>query len=204
MEKLTSCAPGDPEVFQRVWERVMGAKGGDALPAPVGGDGDLSCAYLRSLMDAPLSPIPADSTGSDWAETRSPADSGRLRALTAAALESWQLYRHLARRTRNGVARALAALASDAHRQARRLSAAYFLLTGLRYWPTEQLAVPVIPSLWGALREQYRAEEQQALSCRSISDESGDPALRGLCAELAEASLARCRQVRALLEESVT
>lgn len=203
MEDLTSCAAQDPEVFQRVWERVMGAKD-DSAPVGAGRDGDLSCAYLRSLTGAPLSPIAADSTGSDWSEARPAADSGRLRALTAEALEGWQLYRQLARRTRNGTARALTALASDAHRQARRLSAAYFLLTGLRYWPAEQLPSPAISSLWGALREQYRAEEQQALSCRALGDESRDPALRDLCVQLADGCLERCRQVRALLEESVT
>ena len=213
MEDLTICTARDPEVFQRVWERVMGAKAvqteeaqppapSPVLPAQPGVDGDLSCAYLRSLADAPMTPVPRDSTGCDLTDSPPPECSARLRQQTLEALEGWQFYRHLARRTRNGAARTLTTLASDAHRQARRLSAAYFLMTGLRYWPTEQLAAPAIPSLWGAVRSRYQAEQQGELTCRMAVDETADPALRELYGELADACRERCRQLRALLEQS--
>ena len=190
MEDLTICTARDPEVFQRVWERVMGAKAvqteeaqppapSPVLPAQPGVDGDLSCAYLRSLADAPMTPVPRDSTGCDLTDSPPPECSARLRQQTLEALEGWQFYRHLARRTRNGAARTLTTLASDAHRQARRLSAAYFLMTGLRYWPTEQLAAPAIPSLWGAVRSRYQAEQQGELTCRMAVDETADPSMPG-------------------------
>ncbi len=217
MEDITTCTPQDPEVFRRVWERVMGSKAApapaqaepqtqtQAPPAPAGGcgmDGDLSCAYLRALADAPNTPEPGDSTGSDLEECPGCESSARLRQQTLEALEGWQFYRHLARRTRSGAARVLTALAADAHKQARQLAAAYFLLTGVRYWPTGQLPAPAIPSLWGAVRSRYQAEQQGELACRMAAEETADPALAELYGQLADACRERCRQLRALLEQS--
>lgn len=126
----------------------------------------------------------------------------RLRQQVMDSLEGWQFYRHLARRTRGTAARTLNAMAGDLHRQARKLSAAYFLLTGLRYWPSEQLATPVISSYWGALRARHQAEQQQELSFLLTADEPADAALLELYNELTTGCQARCRQLRALLEQS--
>ena len=99
------------------------------------------------------------------------------------ALEGWQFYRHLARRARGSDARVLNNLAGELHRQARKLSAAYFLLTGLRYWPSELLTTPAIASYWGALRLRHQAEQRQETAFRIAADDWDDPALLDLLEE---------------------
>ena len=139
-----------------------------------------------------------------WEEPQETSDrTARLRRQVMEALEGWQFYRHLARRARGSDARVLNNLAGELHRQARKLSAAYFLLTGLRYWPSELLTTPAIASYWGALRQRHQAEQRQETAFRIAADDWDDPALLELYAELIDACQRRCRQLRALLEQSM-
>ncbi len=140
-----------------------------------------------------------------WEEPQ-PADdrTARLRRHVMEALEGWQFYRHLARRTRGADQRALNAMAGELHRHARKLSAAYFLLTGLRYWPSELLAVPAIPSYWGALRTRHQAEQRQEGAFHLAQDDWEDPDLLSLYGELIEGCQHRCHQLRGLLERDDT
>lgn len=216
MEEMTLCDAREQEVFRRVWQRVMAGHEQQApagTPAPAAPavqtvrqvDGDLSCDYLSTLVQTP--PVQGDRPGGDLPSPgmEPPASrecTTRLRQQTLEALEGWQFYRHLARRTRGAAARTLTSLAADAHQQARRLAAAYFLLSGMRYWPTEQLAAPAIPSFWGALRQRHLAEQQAELSYRMAADDTDDPALTELYQQLTESCRGRCRQLRALLEQS--
>ena len=127
-----------------------------------------------------------------------------LRRQVMEALEGWQFYRHLARKARAGDARVLNGMAGELHRQARKLSAAYFLLTGLRYWPSELLAVPVIPSYWGALRARHQAEQRQEMAFRMAEDDWDDPDMRELYEELIGSVQRRSRQLRGLLEQDIS
>ena len=107
-----------------------------------------------------------------WEDPQESTDrTARLRRQVMEALEGWQFYRYLARRARAGDARVLNSLAGELHRQARKLSAAYFLLTGLRYWPSELLTAPAIPSYWGALRARHHAEQRQETAYRMAADD---------------------------------
>ena len=137
-----------------------------------------------------------------------PQDTGertaRMRRHIMDALEGWQFYRHLARRARGTDARALNSLAGELHKHARKLSAAYFLLTGLRYWPTELLGAPAIPSYWGALRQRHQAEQRQETAFRLAADDWDDPDMLELYGELADACQQRCRRLRGLLEQGNT
>lgn len=205
--------PEEQEVFQRVWQRVMAGRSEAAspietTPAPRQVDGDVSSQYLAPMsrpaprpirsMDQPVSDLPV--MGLEL-----PAQSettARLRQQTLEALEGWQFYRHLARRTRGSTARVLAALASDQHQLARKLAAAYFLHSGVRYWPSEQLSTPAISSFWGALRQRHQAEQQAELSYRMSADEGCDAALTELYQALMDACRSHCRQLRGLLEQS--
>jgi len=204
MEDISLCAKEHREVFQRVWKRVMAGHPQTGCPVEV--TGDLTCEELETLT-ANRTPLRPDSRGSDLPAAgtdlpRSDETTVRLRQQVMEALEGWQLYRHLARRTRNAAARTLTTLAADQHKQARKLAAAYFLLTGVRYWPSELLPTPAIPSLWGTLRQRHQAEQQAELSYRMAMDEVSDPALTELYGELANSCQNRCRHLRALLEQS--
>lgn len=139
-----------------------------------------------------------------WEEPQETTDrTSRLRRQVMEALEGWQFYRHLARRARGADARVLNSMAGELHRHARKLSAAYFLLTGLRYWPSELLSTPAIPSYWGALRTRHQAEQRQESAYHMAADDWDDPGLLELYTELIEACQHRCRQLRTLLEQSV-
>lgn len=139
-----------------------------------------------------------------WEEPQGGDDrTARLRRHVMDALEGWQFYRYLARRARGTDARALNSLAGELHRHARKLSAAYFLLTGLRYWPTELLGAPAIPSYWGALRGRHQAEQRQETAFRLAADDWEDPDMLEMYGELADACQQRCRRLRALLEQGM-
>ena len=140
-----------------------------------------------------------------WEEPQESTDrTARLRRQVMEALEGWQFYRHLARKARAGDARVLNSMAGELHRHARKLSAAYFLLTGLRYWPSELLSTPAIPSYWGALRTRHQAEQRQETAYRMAADDWDDPDMRDLYGELIEAGQRRGRQLRGLLEQDIS
>lgn len=210
-------SPQEQEVFQRVWQRVMAGRTEEnspietTLPAQSPRrwvDGDMSCDYLAILSKAaPGSAEPRETQTGDLPvagieEMPCGECTARLRQQTLEALEAWQFYRHLARRTRGNTARALTNLAADQHRLARKLATAYFLHSGVRYWPTEQLPTPAISSFWGALRQRHQGEQQSELSYRMAADETEDPTLTELYEELTESCRGHCRQLRTLLEQS--
>lgn len=119
------------------------------------------------------------------------------------ALEGWQLYRHLARKVTGNPSRTLSALASEKHRQARRLAAAYFLISGLRYWPTDRLEVPRTNSWLGTLRRRFAAEQQMDSRWRAASLDTEDPCLADLYCELAEECAAHAGVLRTVLENAL-
>lgn len=223
MEDMTLRTSDSQEVFQRVWKRVMGGRPESASLIEVTEDSqparedavEASAAVEMEAAETPAAPessaapasCPCDRLSCDLPVMgeEPPQPSGcttRLRQQVMESLEGWQFYRHLARRTRGSAARILNAMAADMHRQARKLSAAYFLLTGLRYWPSEQLSTPVISSYWGALRARHLAEQQQETSFLVAADEPVDSTLLELYQELTQGCQLRCRQLRALLEQS--
>lgn len=177
--------PPAPAPDQPAPEPPQAPEGPDTLPEP---DGPHHGCDMPSLWEPPA----------DASER-----TARLRQQVMEALEGWQFYRHLARRTRGNGCRVLNSMAGEMHRCARKLSAAYFLLTGLRYWPSELLAAPAIPSYWGALRQRHQAEQRQETAFRMAADDWDDPDMLELYEELIESCRGRCRQLRALLEQGV-
>ena len=163
----------------------------------------------ETVVSETLPEADGPSRGSDlpqlWEEPQEASDrTARLRRQVMEALEGWQFYRYLARKARAGDARVLNCMAGELHRAARKLSAAYFLLTGLRYWPSELLTAPAIPSYWGALRARHQAEQRQEAAYRMSADNWDDPDMQELYAELIEGCQRRSRQLRALLEQDVS
>lgn len=189
MDELIMSSPEGQEVFQRVWQRVMGSRSQPDTPdqaAPVMAPADVS----------PPAPQPCFQ-----AAPPCPVLSSPLRQQVADSLEGWQFCRLLARRMGQR-GRPLSLMAGELHRQARQLSASYFLLTGVRYWPVEALTAPAIPSWPAALRTRYHQEEQQGRAFRTAAQHEEDTALAELYQTLAQESAQRCRRLRQLLEGS--
>lgn len=127
-------------------------------------------------------------------------DVNRLRELMALAKAGAMAGRALARRSNGPTAKAMSLLAQD-HRSAfRRLSAAYFLITGKRYVP--QCAAPVLPaSLPLALRQQFVWEQQWELKNSQAAQATADPCLRALYQELAQEGAYHAGAIRSILEQ---
>ncbi|NBI66973.1 hypothetical protein D1646_09115 [Pseudoflavonifractor sp. 60] len=127
-------------------------------------------------------------------------DSGRLRELMGLAQTGAMTARALARRSNGPTAKAMSMLASD-HRSAfRRLSAAYFLITGKRYAPN--CTAPSLPaSLPLALRQQFVWEQQWEQKNKQAAQATSDPCLRELYQELAQEGAYHAGVIRSILEQ---
>lgn len=210
-QQCPSMEPERPEAAERPMEpepSVQNSQSGwqsvEETPAPEPPAQEEPCGECAGTEGLPEEDGP--DRGSDlpqlWEEPQ-PADdrTARLRRHVMDALEGWQFYRYLARRARGTDARMLNGMAAEQHKEARKLSAAYFLLTGLRYWPSELLGTPAIPSYWGALRTRHQAEQRQENAYRMASDDWEDPDLLALYAALIEGCQRRNHQLRNLLEQ---
>jgi hypothetical protein len=214
--ELDGVQPDDRAVFERVWRRVM-PNGDENCPIVVETTtvgGDLPCTCSCPPEQKPV-PTPEESLNShQGSDFPGPEDvpllgrssavyGGQLQHQVLDALECWQMYRHLARRWGGGCGgRTLSALASEKHRSARRLAAAYFLISGVRYWPVDQLTAPSIPSLQGVIRRGFQAEQQRELAYRAAAADTEDSALAELYLDMADQSREHSRALRGVLEQS--
>lgn len=133
----------------------------------------------------------------------SAGQGSQLQTYIREELEGWQLYRLLARRVNGPRARTLTALASEKHRCARRLAAAYFLISGVRYWPTDRLETPALNAWLGVLRSRFALEQRREFRYRAAMCDTCDPCLRELYGELAADCARHAATVRALLESAL-
>ena len=108
--------------------------------------------------------------------------------------------RAIARRANGPRAKTLSALACDHRMALRRLSAAYFLITGKRYAP--KCAAPALPaSLAMALRQQFVWEQQWERQNTQAAQATADPCLKELYLELAQEGALHAGCIRSLLEQ---
>lgn len=130
----------------------------------------------------------------------SKGDAGRLEELMALAKAGMLAARALARRSNGPTAKAMSVLTRD-HRSAfRRLSAAYFLITGKRYLP--RCSAPALPAaLPLALRQQFVWEQQWEQKNRQAAQSTADPCLKALYLELAQEGAFHAGTIRSLLEQ---
>ena len=129
----------------------------------------------------------------------SAGETGRLEELMEQARRGALAGQQLARRGGRGQG-ALRALAAG-HRQAlRRLSAAYFLITGRRYRPC--CPVPALPGDWcQALRTLFQWERRWAYCASQGAEAAQDPCLKELYQALAREGTCHAGAIRALLEQ---
>lgn len=175
----TPISPCDPAVFAQVWSRV--APGEDCPVEPTA---------------QPPQPQPAPSPQ----EVPQEDPQGRqLQSLIRECLNDASLYRDLTRRSRRARLE-LADLAQWKTRQARRLSAAYFLLSGVRYWP-QGATVPHPPeSFFPVLRQQFLAERDRAESWPALESQTADADLKELYRTLADEARELAHALRIIVE----
>lgn len=196
LDPKLSLQPFDPEVFQRVWNRVMP----DQDRSPIAMDAPAQPA-VPALSPAPEQPpetppqVPLTCLGEGsrpyTQAIRDMMDQTRgfLRSLQA-----------LSRRSGSRAARVLSGIAGDLRREERRLSTAHFLITGERYSPSQTGAVPSGP-LPLALRALFQQLHQRAAQARAAAQGMGDPCLQQLFQDLGEDAEFYAQRLRALLDE---
>jgi rubrerythrin len=123
-----------------------------------------------------------------------------LKAMIRKELQNWAYYRTLARRAGGSAARVLASMASEDWQNAKRLSAAHFLISGVQFWP-ERAGTPNITSYLTSLRDRFIDEQQDAAQYIANATESTDPCLSQLLLDIAEGNLRHAYQIRLLIEQ---
>ncbi len=154
-----------------------------------------SCPECPSTPNMPAPEVPTFCLGE-----ASQGDSAHLEQLMTLAQAGAAAGRSMARRAGGTCARALSALARD-HRSAfRRLSAAYFLITGRRYCPRrERVSLPA--SLPLALRQQFLWEQRWEQANKQGAQSTADPCLKELYQELAQEGAFHAGTIRSILEQ---
>lgn len=202
----------DPEVFERVWRRVMPQDRPDC-PFRLRGEEETAAGETASSPEAAEESTALAIPAARTAETlpaendvpclgaASAVHGAQLQAFIEQALAGWRTYQLLARRAPGGGGRALSTLAADERRHAKRLSAAYFLISGVRYWPADRPAVPAIHTYPAALRSRFCAEQRGELAYRAAAEETADPALRELFLDLAQEENSHAWLIRSLVEQ---
>lgn len=195
LDPKLSLQPFDPEVFQRVWNRVMP----DQDRSPIAMDAPAQPA-APALSPAPEQPpetppqVPLTCLGEGSRPyTQAIRD---MMDQTRGFLRSLQ---SLSRRSGSRAARVLSGIAGDLRREERRLSTAHFLITGERYSPSQTGAVPSGP-LPLALRALFQQLHQRAAQARAAAQGMGDPCLQQLFQDLGEDAEFYAQRLRALLE----
>ena len=183
--------PFDPEVFQRVWDRVMP----DQTHSPI--EVERPAAVPAVSLPSPLEEPPRAGTACLGESSR-----GEVPALERWMEDTQELLYTLAslsRRTQGRASRTLGALAQQLRQEQRRLSAAHFLITGNRYSPIrrgESLSGPLDHSL----RTLFQAFRRRAALARSAAGETEDLCLSQLFQDLGDLAERYSGWVRSLLE----
>lgn len=197
----------DQELFARVWRRVMP----EAENSPIGLGPAKAAPEKRTpprpeqvppaapAPEAPEAPqanlydVPCLGAGSLH---HAPA----LREMMQAAAGLRQAYLALARRSQGRSARQLSELAAEQAQFVRQLGAAYFLITGERFRPAPQAAVPAGP-LNTALREMFAREQLGLMAYEKAAEKTADHCLKGLFQELGAEAEGHMAAIRRVLEQ---
>lgn len=196
----------DRDVFLRVWSRVMPEEREDS---------PITVELAQRTMEAGRETIqmPAamtqDEAGDDFPTPEDvpclgnagEADRERMQEFITQELAHWRAYQMLARRAGQG-GRMLAAMASGSRKRAKRLSAALFLISGIRFWPSELPSMPLHRSYFGSLRELFHAEQNRSGAYRAAAEECQDQCLCALYLDLADESMEHACRIRTLLENT--
>ena len=209
MEQEHLSSQCDQETFERVWRRVMPKPRPDcpivlsAEPAASPAVREAPPALPAVAASAPPDrPVAGEEHNVPCLGAASAIYGGQLQQFVDRALADWRSYQALSRRAQGNSGRILSAIAADQRRHAKRLSTAYFLISGVRYWPAERPAGPASRTPFAAaLRERFMAEQRSAAAYQAAAAETADPCLRQLYEELSGEADAHAWLLRDILEE---
>ena len=209
MEQEHLSSQCDQETFERVWRRVMpGSR--PACPTVLPAEPAASPAVREAPPALPAvaasappdRPVAGEEHNVPCLGAASAIYGGQLQQFVDRALADWRSYQALSRRAQGNSGRILSAIAADQRRHAKRLSTAYFLISGVRYWPAERPAGPASRTPFAAaLRERFMAEQRSAAAYQAAAAETADPCLRQLYEELSGEADAHAWLLRGILEE---
>lgn len=165
--------------------------------------GDQPTAAARQTF-APIPSVPPLAPVRTQMAAPAPEEMGSaegvfLQARVAVELTSVRTYRNMATRVGGTASQTLNSIAADKTRHAKRLSVAYFLLSGVRLQsspPTGETR----DSLMGALRRSYLDEQASASAYRAAAASAADAPLKELFQELAAATALHASLLRGVLE----
>ena len=205
----------DRAVFERVWRRVMPEDRPDC-PFVLDGEQTQQSEEEAAVPAAPQQtglPAPVHSAAEAQSlrvveeqdgpclGAASAVHGAQLQGFIENELADWKLYQALARRAGGSSSRVLSAIAADERRHAKRLSTAYFLISGVRYWPVERAATPVRGTFAGMLRQRFGDEQRGTAAYQAAAEETADSCLRELYMELAGDEDAHAWLIRGILEQ---
>jgi rubrerythrin len=185
-------------VIQRVWKRVMEGREEEALPhgslqAEEGEMGVLPAPMPQSKSDFPTGAVFLGEGSLDMAPL--------LQEMIRHELEDVRAYQAIAKRVGGTQARVFQALAQEEKTHAKRLSAAYFLISGVRYWPEGGKTTPPTSYL-GALRQRFGEEQAGMAAYLAGAEATSDPCLRQLFLDLAREEWEHACKIRTLVENA--
>ncbi len=204
-------------VFERVWKRVMeGRTDTEGSPivwgeAHTAGEGE-ACDTLQEEAAA-LLPLGSQQTQGERSHSDFPQGQvgflgencldcvPLLQEMIRRELADWREYQTLARRVGGHQAKAFQALANEEKRHAKRLSAAYFLISGVRYWPEGEKVTPPTSYL-GALRRRFGAEQAGMAAYLAGAEAASDPCLRQLFLDHAREEWDHACRIRTMVENA--
>lgn len=202
--------PCDPEVFARVWDRVM------PIPSPscpielVEGVGVVNTAPPPQEPAKPAIIVPPRvETQTVHTHGTSPylggaatCDGGTLQAMIDNAVIDSHRYRQLAKRQKNG-SKTLMVLANQRKKHGKKLATAYFLISGVNYWPKEPVATVQRTPYPAALRQGFQMAQHSHEGYTLAALETTDRQLGELYLTLAEEMAHHSNLLRYLLEQVI-
>lgn len=190
----------DRELFAQIWRRV--APGEDC---PVELSASPSEPRETPAPEAPSCPLTPPEAPS--AQETAPVclavaqgDAAHLQALTRECLVGAAAYRAAQRGRRRTME--LASMAQKKTHHAKRLSAAGFLMTGVRYWPAGNLPISRPADFFALLRERFLAEQRLHAQLTQLAQAAEDACLRELYLTLAEETMELVHTIRLLVERA--
>ena len=197
-ELLPGCSR---EVFERVWKRVMPEARQDC---PF----EVALPEERPLPAVVTSAVPAVDreveTGEEEITCLGPASAvhgPQLQQYIDQELMAHRCCQAMARRVPGSGGRMLSALAAEKRRRAKRLSTAYFLISGVRYWPVDRGSAPALHPAQAALGEQFEAQRRGGACYGAAPAGTADPCLEALFHESAEEAETHAQIIRGVLEQ---